>query len=91
MSPHSFTLPVLSLTVFTLLYDHTCIRNGQLAVTSQVAANFLPLDFRGSRHIKFSVSAVFCFVFFKSKEKGGQGSFLKETLIVQSMENTSDA
>lgn len=60
LSPHSFTLPVLSLTALTLLYDHTCIRNGQLAMTSQVAANFLPLDFKGRRHIKFAVSVVLC-------------------------------
>lgn len=56
---HSLALPVLSLSAFTLLYDHTCIRNGQLAVTSQVAANFLPLNFKVSRHIKFAVSSVF--------------------------------
>lgn len=61
MFPHSLTLPVLSLSAFTLPYDHTCLRDGQLAVTSRVAANFLPLNFKGGRHIKFAVAPIFCF------------------------------
>lgn len=59
MFPRSFAPPVLSLSAFTLPYDHTCLRNGQLTMTSQVAANFLPLNFKGRRHIKFAVSSIF--------------------------------
>lgn len=52
-SPAASLFRVLSLSAFTLLCDHTGLRGGQLAAVSQVAANFLALNFKGTLGLQF--------------------------------------